>query len=391
MSYKIDPVKLDINGHVIPPGAKTRVAQWRVTLGKKITGDKKQRRFFATEREAKEWIADKLAERKRKGEAAFSITDRLRVEALECQRRLQEVGASLTQAVDYYLRHAMPSGGKKTFAEVADEFLVSRRAMGCKAKTMAQYESYMKVIKDEWSEELLHQLKQADLEDWLSESEWAPRTRKNYISHHDDGFEILLSAANTASPIRQKKSPVPYLTIKRRAFLPPMKHTACSPCRSNARPSSPRGLPSACSRVCAVPNCARSIGARSIWRHASSRSRLGRPRRASAVSLPISDNLALWLAPSARKSGPVVFKVEDGKYLPLGVDMFGEKLKHLVRGRPKTDQDEGRPAITDPWPHNAIRHSFGSYFYAKAKNENTTRRRDGQQPADGFHSTTASW
>jgi hypothetical protein len=35
----------------------------------------------------------------------------------------------------------------------------------------------------------------------------------------------------------------------------------------------------------------------------------------------------------------------------------------------------------DEWPHNALRHSYGSYLFAKNKNENTTSAEMGNSPA----------
>jgi integrase len=88
----------------------------------------------------------------------------------------------------------------------------------------------------------------------------------------------------------------------------------------------------------------------------------------------IHPNLCEWLAKPRREKGPVA----------PDVDVFGEKLKHLVKGRKKTEDDPGRPAIAQEWPHNALRHSFGSYYYEKTKNENLTAAEMGNSPAVVF-------
>jgi len=43
------------------------------------------------------------------------------------------------------------------------------------------------------------------------------------------------------------------------------------------------------------------------------------------------------------------------------VDVFSERLRELAVN-----------ADITPWPHNAMRHSFGSYFLGKTKDENLT-------------------
>jgi integrase len=375
MSDKITPVKLDSNGLVIAPDAKTRVAKWRVTIGKKITGDKKQRRFFSTEKEAKDWIEEKMVERKKKGEDAFGITDKLRLEAMECQKRLKEADAdvSLTKAVDYYLLHAMPAGGKKTFSEVAEKFLISREKIGCKPKTMTQYRSYIKVINKEWAEEYIHEISQEDLEDWLAESEWAPRTRKNYIVTLTTmmGFAITRKY-RVDNPAAQVERPI--LDDKPPGILTPaqagMLFDAAKECMPEMITPIAIGLFAGLRRseICALDWSEIDLDER----HIEIKGTKAKTRQRRLVS--ISDNLLAWLQAYSQDSGPVA----------PNVDLFGEKLKHLVHGRPKTDDDPGRPAIVAEWPHNALRHSFGSYLYGKCKNENLTAAEMGNSPAMVF-------
>ena len=38
-------------------------------------------------------------------------------------------------------------------------------------------------------------------------------------------------------------------------------------------------------------------------------------------------------------------------------------------------------AKINPWPHNAMRHSFGSYFLGKTKDENRTASEMGNSPS----------
>ena len=57
----------------------------------------------------------------------------------------------------------------------------TRSKRGNLRRTLTQYRSYMKVICAEFGSTKVARIAQADIEDWLSESEWAPRTRKNYL------------------------------------------------------------------------------------------------------------------------------------------------------------------------------------------------------------------
>jgi len=76
----------------------------------------------------------------------------------------------------------------------------------------------------------------------------------------------------------------------------------------------------------------------------------------------IGGALKAWLSPAAKKSGPVTVSSRD--------DVFGEHLRELV----------GKAGITD-YPHNGIRHSFGSYHYERHRNEQLTASQMGNSPA----------
>jgi integrase len=75
----------------------------------------------------------------------------------------------------------------------------------------------------------------------------------------------------------------------------------------------------------------------------------------------ISDNLLDWLTPYRQKEGPIT---QD-----RNIDVFSERLRGLAHS-----------AGISPWPHNAMRHSFGSYFLGKTKDENSTASEMGNSP-----------
>src|SRR5438270_14020544 len=108
-----------------PSISKTRVrrrASWEhyycVTLPKFGGGNGRTRRFFPRtpqgKREAQTLVQIAKAKLATEGTKAFSITQELRLEAVECQRLLESVGVTLTHAVQSYLKNAKPAGGTKT-------------------------------------------------------------------------------------------------------------------------------------------------------------------------------------------------------------------------------------------------------------------------------------
>ena len=69
-------------------------------------------------------------ERRNTGSEGAAIPTKLRADAVEAERRLAVVGATLMDAVDYYLAHARPAGGTRTVHQVVAEFMAAKRTAG---------------------------------------------------------------------------------------------------------------------------------------------------------------------------------------------------------------------------------------------------------------------
>src|SRR4051812_44125214 len=83
-----------------------RPKPWMVDARFGASGSQGERFFFHTATEA-DTKADALRiARKNGGTEATSIPARLREEALDAERRLAALGASITQAVDYFIAHS---------------------------------------------------------------------------------------------------------------------------------------------------------------------------------------------------------------------------------------------------------------------------------------------
>ena len=75
----------------------------------------------------------------------------------------------------------------------------------------------------------------------------------------------------------------------------------------------------------------------------------------------MADNLVEWLKPQMKLSGSICPE--------CNIDVFSERLRKLAV-----------KAAISPWPHNAMRHNFGSFFLGKTKDENLTATEMGNSP-----------
>ena len=152
---------------------------WVVSLGRKYTNACRQRRYFGSRKEAKLFAAQSEEARHKLGCEAFVLPMSLRAEAMTCSQRLKPLNATLTQAVDFFIRNAPRAESARSIEELKEEFLKSRKAMNCRLRTIVQYESYLRVICTDFGRVDVTRILRQDLEDWGEESEWSPRTRKN--------------------------------------------------------------------------------------------------------------------------------------------------------------------------------------------------------------------
>jgi integrase len=357
---------------------------WRVRLGKRFTGGQVILKDFSKLSEAREWIFGEAQQEKASpgavlelkqssGAAAFSITPAQISEAAACFRRLEGL-ASLNTAVSYFLKHANPAGGKRTLAEVAKEFLKSREAMGVRSRTLTQYESYLRTIDERFGPLAIHEVRRAEIEDWLSESEWSKRTRNNYISTLSTLFLFARGrdycAENPAEKVPRAildDTPPGILTLKETAALLEIAREKDPEMLAYVGIGLFAGLRR--SELCAlewseIDRKARTIEVKGVK---------AKTRQRRIVS--ISDVLSAWLAAAPNTPRPTPSRNED---------VCGERLKNLY----SEERDESgavlREAIVYPWPHNALRHSFGSYHYAKHRDENQTAAEMGNSPAMVF-------
>jgi integrase len=362
------------------------VPYWRVRLGKRFTGGDVQIKHFSDLADARKWIFGDDADSKKSplalpklgvlklkknfGTEAFALSHQQLVQAQDAFRRLPP-DVSLTTVIDDWLQRRSPAGGVKTMQEVTKEFIVSRRGMGVRPRTLVQYESYLRSINEEFGETPVADIERASIEDWLSESDWSPRSRRNYLVTlttllnfaQDREYCSGNPASRIERPILDDKPPG-ILTVKEAEAL---LQTALNgvPDKLDPKPQMVAGIAIGLfaglrrSEICALDWSEISLDERYIEIKAAK----AKTRQRRLVT--ISDNLAEWLKLYVKTEGRVAPSANQ--------DVFGEYLKDIAQA-----------SGIKEWPHNAMRHSFGSYFYAKTKEENRTAAEMGNSPAVVF-------
>ena len=311
-------------------------------------------------KEAKAFVAQSEQSRHQLGCEAFILPMDLRAEALVCSQRLKPLNSTLTQAVEFFIRNVPRTESAKSIEELKDEFLKSRKAMNCRPRTIVQYESYLRVNCTDFGKVEVTRLLRQDIEDWLEESEWSPRTRKNYLVTLTTILNFAVGkgycsnnhAGTIDRPILDDR-PVGILTVEQargllraaKEFDPEMLPALAIGLFAGLRRSELFALDSS-----EIDHDHPTIEVKGIK---------AKTRQRRLVN--VAENLLAWLNLYLKPSGAIT--PEEN------IDVFSERLHELAV----------KAGITH-WLNNAIRHSFGSYFLGRTKDENLTASEMGNSP-----------
>jgi integrase len=336
---------------------RTGAKAWLVDA--RING-KGQRYFFKSKVEAETKTAELRVSRRNEGIAGISIPEKLRVEALDCQARLVTVGASLSDAVDFFLKNVKPVSGTKTCKEVAEELLQRKRKSG-------KRESYVKalgwafgVFNRKFGDRKINEVIHPEVEDWLDSKEHELATRRAYIRDVGilfnfavaRGYAALNPVARIEKVTLDESEPGIFTVGEAEALL-----------RSAGELQGSRLIP-----LLTIGFFAglRTSEIRALdWSEVDLAQRLIEVKGKKAKTrqrrhVDVSDNLAAWLQPFAKPTGPVIY------------GRFREALERVVVDARRQLHNVRSAEALKMWPKNGLRHSFASYHLAKHQNQNLT-------------------
>jgi integrase len=324
---------------------------------------KGERFFFASATEA-DTKADALRiARKNTGSESVTIPAKLRADAMDAERQLAAVGATLADAVAYFLANAKPAGGERTVHQIVTEFLTAKRNAGRKENYLSVQKYVLgNVFAGEFGTRKIHEITAPEIDAWMTGKPWAMRTRLNYFSDIRNlfGFAVRRGYRPT-NPIAQIEKPSVtetspgVLTIAQTSAL----LNVCAEGAAEMLPAVAIGL---------------FAGLRTEeldgldWRHVDlSENNIHVPPEIAKTregrDVEIHPTLRAWLLPLARP---------EGKLAPA--KSYDWRLSEKAKAA----------GITD-WPKNALRHSFASYHFAAFKNAPLTAA------MLGHHSSTATF
>ena len=315
---------------------------WQLDAG--VIDGKRYQKYFRTSELAQKALSQFKDKRKKEGDAGMSLSEADRIRFLEAKNTLTTAGATIEEAVKFFLSHAKPSEGPLPVADLMTACLRAKRQENKREKYLSQLKcSMLSFCCAGNGRRSAHEIKASDVEHWLHRNEWAEKTKAVYLTDLRTMFAWGIS----------------------KGFL------SKNPCES-IRPPKIEDKPVA---IYDVPTCEKLLAAamhtdhelgmlgyiaiglfagvrpdeRLKWSHVHLEDRflevpaaVSKTRKRRIVD--ISENLARWLQHATSRL--------HGRIAPVN---------WLVKHRAKLL----KAAQIEVWPHDVLRHCFASYHLAQ--------------------------
>lgn len=145
------------------PYTKNGADYWRVDCG--LIDGKRIQKQFATKAAAEAFLSAKAGEKRRGGVEALTFSNDDRLEFTTLKARLAPLGATLSQAVDYFCKHQPRL--IKSLDEAVAECVVAKLSGGRRSRYVQGLESYLRMFASGRGAVGVHEITTADIERWF--------------------------------------------------------------------------------------------------------------------------------------------------------------------------------------------------------------------------------
>lgn len=335
---------------------KTRVKGelfWRVTVPR--LGGGRDRRTFKDRAEAQSFLDVAKIQQENYGTASLSITEALRVEAIECEQELKPFGKTLRDATRYYVAHLRAVSSSRKVRAVIAELLAARAADGASVRYHGDLRVRLARFADVFGEEMIADLTAKQIADWLRGLPVGAVTRNTFrrrlaalFSFARRNGYVKQSPIADVEQAKERAGEIEILTIQQTARLLDSAGSETLPYWS----------------IGAFAGLRAAEIARLDWREVDFERGLieikaSKSKTASRRHVTMQRNLLEWLMP---------YRGARGSVCPMGL-------------RKKLEADRDRAGLRENWPQNALRHSFGSYYLARFPDAAALALQMGNSPA----------
>ena len=298
---------------------------------------KRARKFFETKRDAETFTQARNIEFQNQGREGAEFPSWLRIMANECNGRLQPHGRTIKDATDHFLAFLEASAKSCTVSDLVVELLNAKLADGVSKDHLDDLRVRLNRFAQTFGAQNAATIETRQIDDWLRDLKLSPQSRNNYRTVFNNLFNFAVSRGYaTTNPVER--------TAKAKVVRGAPEILTCTQAVALLNACEADTLPYVAISLFAGLRAAEME--RLDWAEVdldggnievkSAKSKTGSRRL-----IPISDNLAAWILPLARRNGAVA---------PVAL-------------RDRLDAAKARAGFKT-WPANAMRHSYASYRLA---------------------------
>ena len=160
-----------------------------VDLGKNESG-KRDRRFFKTKGEAETFAELARTKRENDGVAMFNLPREFWVMAQKASEILAPFKASILDAASYYVEHLGRYKAAPTVKEAIDQLLAEMQAGNRRDRTLRDVKNRLGHFANDFGTKRLSEISLEDIKRWTVNPTWGARTRINYLTKLSQFFNF---------------------------------------------------------------------------------------------------------------------------------------------------------------------------------------------------------
>jgi integrase len=314
-----------------------------VIEGVRVNG-KRKRLFFRTEAKAKKELARLKIKQRKEGQNALSLSDSLRIMAIECAGELQSFGKTIRDATDFYVKFLRESLRSVSVGALIDDYLAAQSRLKRSATHIQDLSQRLGRFKENFGGEPVRTLQTNEIEKWLHALKLSPQSINNFRAR----INALFAYAEKRGYVeRNPISAIDKIKLVDEApeiFTPKELQKLLEHAPTELLPAIVLGAFAGLRTAEILRLEWQDIDLkRNFINVAASKSKTAKRRL-----IPIASNLAAWLRPYAHRKGRIY---------PYSHRWYHFNINELKEA-----------AKLSNWPNNGLRHSFASYHLAKNQN-----------------------
>ena len=330
-----------------------RFYKWRASY---IEGGKRKKKGFKTKKEAEKWAGDHEAESLEHGTGA-TLTSVERSTVLETRADLDKCGLTLREAVQYAIGQHQRSGESITVSSAVAEIIDVKIKAGMSVFYVNDLTSRLNIFAEDFGNRMVNTVTHTEIEEWLHKRKQSPLSTNKYIQLLSMMFERAMKGgyldSNPSKKVekaRVRESEIGILTPDELKRLLEKADAEIVPVFA----------------IGAFAGLRRSEIERLDWSDVNFNSKQIRVRKSKTSAgnriVDVSATLHAWLKPHEKKSGKV--------WPRNGRKIYDTSKRAAGFGNPDTltKKEEESGLKLQPWPDNALRHSFASHHLAHHRN-----------------------